>query len=239
MDGENVTPNQTTIPETTPAPAPVVSAPPVNYEDLIAKAREQEKGKLYPEIEKLKGENVKLIEKNNSLLLTVGEKEQIQRELEKAISQLETKVKQYEEEGKMSMEKDKTVEALQKEIEALKAENAKKDEEFKAFINKAEVASHMSAKIKEAQLDEDLIELVQGNTKEEVDASIAKAVALQEKIKAKYVAPKAPTPDNVPLPKPNTAVLGIEQLKTVKPSDIMTMDRDAWKKMRKDLGLTD
>ena len=56
--------------------------PTVNFEDLIANARKQEKDKLYPQIKKLEEEKKKLVEKNNQHLLTIGEKDARIKELE-------------------------------------------------------------------------------------------------------------------------------------------------------------
>lgn len=241
MPNEDVTLESTTQTAPNPAPvAPAAPATPINYEDLIAKARQQEKEKLYPEIERLKGENAKLVEKNNALLLSLGEKDQVMAEAGKLIAKLEEQVKIKAEEGNASMEKDKTLAELQKENETLKADLVKKDAEFKAFIDKAEVAAYMGNKIKEVQLDPDLHELIGGATKEEVDASIVKAVAIQDKMKAKFgVSAPSPAPATAPLPKPTASAIGVDALKSVQPTDIMSMDRAAWAKMRASLGLKD
>lgn len=51
------------------------SKPPINYEELIAKARKEEKQKLYGEIEGLKSQVKMLTENNNKLLLEKAEAE--------------------------------------------------------------------------------------------------------------------------------------------------------------------
>lgn len=141
----------------------------VNFEDLIANARKQEKDKLYPQIKKLEEEKKKLVEKNNQHLLTIGEKDARIKELElltnsDSVSEKET--------------------ALQNEIESLKTTiaNMEKDaisvEEIESSIRaEYEVKLYREQKLRE--IGETVIpELIIGTTKEEIDASI---VASQER----------------------------------------------------------
>ena len=64
------------------------TTPTINIEDLMAKARSEEKAKLYPKIEKLEKENKALVEKNNTHLLSLGEKDALITSLNKEIEQL-------------------------------------------------------------------------------------------------------------------------------------------------------
>ena len=141
----------------------------VNFEDLIANARKQEKDKLYPQIKKLEEEKKKLVEKNNQHLLTIGEKDARIKELElltnsDSVSEKET--------------------ALQNEIESLKTTiaNMEKDaisvEEIESSIRaEYEVKLYREQKLREIG-DTVIPELIVGTTKEEIDASI---VASQER----------------------------------------------------------
>lgn len=143
--------------------------PTVNFEDLIANARKQEKDKLYPQIKKLEEEKKKLVEKNNQHLLTIGEKDARIKELElltnsDSVSEKET--------------------ALQNEIESLKTTiaNMEKDaisvEEIESSIRaEYEVKLYREQKLREIG-DTVIPELIIGTTKEEIDASI---VASQER----------------------------------------------------------
>lgn len=143
--------------------------PTVNFEDLIANARKQEKDKLYPQIKKLEEEKKKLVEKNNQHLLTIGEKDARIKELEiltnsDSVSEKET--------------------ALQNEIESLKTTiaNMEKDaisvEEIESSIRaEYEVKLYREQKLREIG-DTVIPELIMGTTKEEIDASI---VASQER----------------------------------------------------------
>ena len=69
----------------------------VNFEDLIAKARQQEKAKLYPQIQKLQEQNNALTEKNNTHLLTIGEKDARISELEKELTDIKANTVSREE----------------------------------------------------------------------------------------------------------------------------------------------
>ena len=60
----------------------------INYEDLIARARKEEKDKLYPKLEKLELDNKDLVAKHNQALISIGEKDteisRLKAELEQA-----------------------------------------------------------------------------------------------------------------------------------------------------------
>ncbi len=81
--------------EPTPAePTPAEPAPaepqktPINYEDLISKARKEEKDKLYPQIESLKTQINSWTEKANTHLITIAEKDSEIAELKKQVETL-------------------------------------------------------------------------------------------------------------------------------------------------------
>lgn len=59
---------------TEPTP-PVSAGNNLNFEQLIAQARKEEKDKLYPQIEKLKTENANLVSSINNYLLKIGDLE--------------------------------------------------------------------------------------------------------------------------------------------------------------------
>lgn len=147
-----------------------VSTPQINYEDLISKARKEEKDKLYPKITALEKEKNDLIEKHNNSLLSIGE--------------LQTKL---EEAQKVS---DSSKGGVDKEVVDLKQALAEKETELKNInettedINvveeriRKEVEAEYEVKLyREQKLNEAqgniIPELVIGGTKEEIDVSIA------------------------------------------------------------------
>ena len=202
--------------------------PTVNFEDLITKARAEEKAKLYPKIQKLEGENAKLVEKNNSLLLDLGTKDA-------EISDLKSQI----EKSKSSKEatESETVKALKDEIKTLKA--TIKDMESNAVDVDAltesirgeyDVKLYREQRLRE--VGETVIpELVMGTTKEEIDASITNAQARFNDIIAKHgathVTPTV-TPNNV-----NTQSLNVKDLSV---EDISRMTPEEWAEKRKMLG---
>lgn len=128
----------------------------LNYEQLVAQARKEEKDKLYPKINELKNVVGERDKKINELMLALGTKEaevsSLKAELEKANS------------GVASSEE---VTTLQATVAQLQKELA--DE--KARCNNIELDYYKKAKMAEAggQL---IPELVTGTTKEEIDQSI-------------------------------------------------------------------
>lgn len=201
--------------------------PTVNFEDLITKARAEEKAKLYPKIQKLEGENAKLVEKNNSLLLDLGTKDA-------EISDLKSQI----EKAKSSKEatESETVKALKDEIKTLKA--TIKDMESNAVDVDAltesirgeyDVKLYREQRLREVG-DTIIPELVMGTTKEEIDASITNAQSRFNDIIAKHGGNVAPTvtPNNV-----NTTSLNVKDFSV---EDISNMTPQEWAEKRKMLG---
>lgn len=163
--------------------------PTINYEDLIAKARKEEKEKQYKTIEKLKGQITTLTEQhNNDLLVVAGLKE----DLAKAESKLSTTgdgdseaVKTLKEEIKTLQE---SVTKLTDENKKLKEVESPSREEIEAEV-RAELEAEYEVKTykaeKMAELKDEILvpELVMGTTKEEIDASIKSALDRSAKIK--------------------------------------------------------
>lgn len=164
--------------------------PTLNYEDLIAKARREEKEKQYKTIERLKQQVTTLTQQHNDDLIAVAEvKEQLQaandkltsaskgdseevntlkqtvKDLEKAKSDLEAKIKEYEDNKPQSREE------IEKEV------RAELEAEYEVKTYKAE---------KMAELKDQLLvpELVSGDTKEDIDKSIEAALERSKQIRA-------------------------------------------------------
>lgn len=211
-NGDNQTPN----------------APVVNFEDLIANARKQEKEKLYPQIKKLEEANKILTEKNNNHLLTIGEKDSRIKELENQIKNMENS------NSKSASEKE---EALAKEIESLKQTIANLEsntidvEELEAQIRgEYEVKLYREQKLREVG-DTVIPELITGNTKEEIDQSLEvskqRFAQLTERILGNV---------NVPMSNVSTSTFHVKDLKI---EDIANIDPRSpeYAELRAKLGL--
>jgi len=221
----------TTPPVTPPAgtePPPVA----INFEDLMAKARTEEKNKLYPQITELKAKVQEMTEKNNQNLLKIQEKEILVASLEKELKDVRL--------GSGSSESEQ-VTKLQKDVESLTSKL--KIAEEKTTTNAADVTA-IEEKIKaeyeiklyrETKLREEgdtlIPELVMGLTKEEIDASIVIAKTRYTDITGK--AGKTPPPAKVPPANVSTSKM---DLKNTKPQEIKDMTREQYGEFRKKLG---
>lgn len=160
----------------------------INYEQLIAQARKEEKEKLYPQIEKLKSENSTLVGNQNKLLLENGE--------------LKTEIARLKEEKGSP---DPKVAELDKRVKELEAENTKlkestpKEEEIRAKIEaEYEIKMYAQQKLTENKgaILSHLAPSVKGSTKEEIDASIQEAIEMTSTIK-KELGIESDEPDEV------------------------------------------
>lgn len=174
-------------------------SPSVNYEDLIAKARKEEKDKQYKTIERLKGQIATLTEQhNNDLLVAADLKKQIEaanKKLTEAnkgdseeVATLKTTIK--------SLEDDKA--ALDKKVKEYEANKPQSREEIEKEVRaeleaEFEVRTYKAEKMAEFK-DVILVpELVGGNTKEDIDKSIEAAKARSEEIRKQL---GLPAPNN-------------------------------------------
>jgi hypothetical protein len=149
--------------ETTP---PATKSPTIDFEELIAKARKEEKEKLYPEINKLKTQAEEKTKRVNELLLAIVEKDEALKQKDSEIAQLKKGSGQGDSEE---------VKALKIKVAELENIVAQKDGE----VTKTKLEAFKTVKVAEAggQL---IPELVMGNSEEEILASI-------EKSKQRYV----------------------------------------------------
>lgn len=163
--------------------------PTINYEDLIAKARREEKEKQYKTIEKLKTQINTLTEQHNGDLLKVAD---LDKQLKEAKDKLTTA-------NSGDSEEIKTLKATINTLTGEKEELDKKIKEFEDHkpVNREEVEAELRAELeaeyevktykatKMAELKDDILvpELVMGSTKEEIDASIQSALERSAKIK--------------------------------------------------------
>ena len=150
---------------------------PVNFETLIAKAREEEKNKLYPTIDKLKKECEAHVKAHNDDLIAIATKDKEIERLKGEIQTLQSQVDGKETEAIKTLKND--LKAAQEEVQNLK-ENAPNVEELTSKIRaeieaEYEIKSYRENKIREAN-GKIIPELVSGDTKEDIDASVEKAM---------------------------------------------------------------
>lgn len=161
----------------------------INYEDLIAKARREEKEKQYKNVERLKSQVNTLTEQHNTDLLTIAE---LQKQLQAANEKLTTA-------GSGDSEEIKTLKATIKTLEGEKADLDKKVKDYEAnkpqsrediekevrseLEREYEVKTYKATKL--AELKDQLLvpELVMGDSKEDIDTSIEAALARSEEIR--------------------------------------------------------
>ena len=164
-------------------------APTINYEDLIAKARKEEKEKQYKTIEKLKGQIETFTKQHNDDLIIVAD---LKEKLAKAEAKLSTAGTSDSEEVKTLKAELKTaqdsVASLTADLEKFKNTKPVSREEVEAE-DRAELETEYEVKTykatKMAELKDDILvpELVMGTTKEEIDASIQSALDRSAEIK--------------------------------------------------------
>ena len=166
--------------------------PIVNYEDLISKARQQEKQKQYKKIEKLTGEKNALTEQHNNDLLRIAE---LEKKLEEATKKLTS----------ASGDDSEAVTTLKKEVETLKKEKKEVEDAFDKYkkenvpVNREEIENEIRESLEEeykvkthkaevlAEHKDELLvpELVVGSTIEEIDSSLETALKRSAEIAEK------------------------------------------------------
>ena len=147
--------------------------PEVNYEQLIAQARKEEKDKLYPRIQKLEEENKTLTKSSNNYLLQIAA---LKDELEKLKSAGDS------EEVKTL---NQTIADLQSQIETLKNNAVDEEAIRKKVADEYEVKMYAQEQIAlhKGSILSTLIPDIKGATKEEVDAAIKTAKETTKTVK--------------------------------------------------------
>ena len=155
------------VPEVSEAPMASYSA------DDIAKAREQEKAKLYPQMEKMKEELASLKKAKEELAAKEAE-----REAKRAAKEAERAAKAKEkEESELSFKE--LLSKKEQEFQAqLESERLEREKAF-ALLEKErqfqEIESYRYSRLEQERdnIVPELIDLISGNTKEEIEHSIA------------------------------------------------------------------
>mgnify|MGYP006905684379 FL=1 len=165
------------------------TTPTVNFEELILKARKEEKDKQYKKIEKLQGQVDTLTQQHNNDLL---EKVDLEKQLKEAQDKLKTAGQGDSEEIKTLKAEIDTLTKDKKSLEDKVAEFEKNKPVDRAEVEKEvreelekeyEVKNHKTQILAEHKDDLLLPELVFGDTVEELDKNLATALARSEEIK--------------------------------------------------------
>ena len=208
----------------------------INYEDLIAKARKEEKEKQYSMIEKLKEQINTLTEQHNKDLL---EKASLENELK------ELKEKSAEIKG----DETKTVIALKDRIRELEEENKKLTEDRPPVIKREDIENEVRQELEKefevktykleklAEYKEELLvpELVFGSTKEEIDNSIATALERSKQIRDN-LGVSSKKKNNIPPANPSSSIIQDKEVSFEKLAT-MNVNSPEYRELRKQLGL--
>lgn len=193
----------------------------INFETLIAKARQEEKEKLYPQIQKLKTELEEKTKKINELLLALGEKDEVIRQLKSQSNKSDSE----------------QVKELKKKINELEKQLKEKETE----LNNMKIEGYKQKKIAEAG-GELIPELVTGSTEEEIDASIELAKQKYKEIVERVIKNTQSnlTSTQVPPANPNVNNFSNPQISVNELENIDLFSPEGMKKyaeLRKQLGL--
>jgi len=211
-------------PATTPTPDPTPAGT-VHFEELIAKARREERDKLYPQLDKLK-------EKNNNLTLVIAERDKEFAALKKSNGDLESKSTKLAEDLKEGTATNKTVSELTSQITILENEKKALQDKYDKDLNDLKLNSFKEKAI--ASANGALIpELVTGATEEEITASV-------EASKARYAEITSSVQNQQQaqvLPTANPSATQIQIGQNLSMEEIAGMNTQDWAKARAQLGL--
>lgn len=227
--------------------------PRVDFEELIQKARNEEKKKQYSTIEKLKKQIATLTDQHNDDLLKIAA-------LEKEGDKKKSDENKPSEDGEAikSLKKDlydssKVIENLNKEIDELKKakpvevdRDAIEKEIREALEKEYSVKKHKDDILREHEDDLLLPELVIGDTIEELDANLEIALKRSKEIEDKLNARKGGAKKDEPkedkprrTPKPSNPSVSIVQDGKYSLDYLMRLDPKSkeYKEFRKEMGL--
>ena len=216
----------------------------INFEELIQKARREEKEKQYKTIEKLKNQVSVLTEQHNQDILKIGS---LEKDLQQANEKLKTAGKDDSEEIKALKTKisdiTKEKETLESKVKEFEDNKPASKEEIEAVV-RAELEAEYAVKTHKAEIlakhkDELLVpELVFGTTVEELDKSLETALArskeIREKVGVKEESNNKRTPKTPTNPSTNNFQdqgYTLEYLRSLDPRS------EEYKEVRKKLGL--
>lgn len=217
----------------------------VNYEDLIAKARKQEKDKQYKTIEKLRTTNTLLTNQHNEDLVAIAT-------LNKTVDELNAKLTSV---GSGDSEATKTLKA---DLEKLTKEKEKLEQKIQEYEKvkpvdreaiEAEIRAELEAEYevktyratKLAELGDQILvpELIMGNTVEDLEASIQTAIERSNQIRKSLgitteeesTKKKKKTPSSNPAVNNNVGKYTIDEIQN------MDVNSPEYQEFRKSMGL--
>ena len=166
-------------------PVPPQQPQPVSYEQLIARARQEEKDKLYPQLKAEKDKVAELTSKNNDLLVQVGTLKNENDVMKAQIEDLKNN-KGANENAEITRLKEE-LNKVQKEYKEFKAgvvDEATLRQQVEAEVKQQyEVEMYKVEKLNSDEFKGQIIpELVSGDTKEAIDESLAKSKARYEEL---------------------------------------------------------
>lgn len=161
------TPQPTPSVEPPPTPAPP-GVTPEEHAAALAKARQEEKSKLYPEIERLKAEKAASDKKLADAEKKAAERQQ---ELEDVRAGKVTETESVNRELKELREQNQNLQSAIEEVATSAADR----------VVQSELKAYKEKKIREAGITQ-LSELVSGTSEEEIDAAVEKAKKKEEAI---------------------------------------------------------
>lgn len=198
---------------------------PLNYEDLISRARKEEKDKLYPKIKALEGEKATLTQKNNDLILKVANLEEENKNLKSTGKKTDNEIIK-----KLQADLDKANKKIEDYEKNLVDEDSLREQIKNELEGQYEVKLYRETQIN-ANKDSIIPELVTGTTKEEIDNSIQAS-------KEKFEAMKKRILGNTYIPPVNPSASKFQQ-KDFNYEDLANLDPRSpeYKQMRAKLGL--
>lgn len=216
----------------------------LNYEDLIAKARKDEKAKQYKTIEKLRTELRTMTQNNNNNLIRIGE-------LESSVEELNTKLTSSnsgDSEAVKTLKSD--LEKAQSDLATAKSElETTKGKVVDEVALRTQIESEIRAEyeVKNYRLEllsknPDVLipELVTGDTKEDLDSSLEQAKARSEEIRKQFGSTQQQTTESFSSRMPAISSPNISSASsTVTMEDLAKLNPASpeYAKIRKQLGL--
>jgi len=203
----------------------------INYEDLISKARKEEKDKLYPKIKSLETEVEKWTKTCNEHLIKIAEKE-------KEIETLNSKIKNS---GNLDSEAEKTykkeIEDLKKQVKDLEENKVDAQAIEDRVREEYEIKLYKEQKLREAG-EEIIPELILGESKEDIDNSIEISKKRYKEMEDRILKGKSSNNSVSSIPSSNVNTKKFDT-KNLKVEDIKNMDpRSAeYKEFRMKMGL--
>jgi chromosome segregation ATPase len=203
----------------------------VDISDMVSKARQQEKNKLYPKIKTLEDEVVKLTGEKGDLEDTVkAQKKQIE-DLQKDLQAEKDKVGKTDNENIKTLQKEvnswkKKYEELEKDTPKIEAIEQKLKEEYEVKLYREQVLRETSE-----QGVGIIPELVTGTTKEEIDNTLEQSKSRWTQITQTVV--KKST-HKLPAANPSSKAYDLSNMTE---EEIRDMSPKDWAERRKQLGL--